>query len=273
MAQVDKAYERLCKHVLASGTERPSRAGPTISVFGAGIVLTMDTEFPILTTRKIHYRGIIGELAAFLTGSTLLKTFKDFGCNYWDANAARWPRNVGRPLEEQRVGRIYGTQWRAWSGWYDQLRALVDSIKTDPYGRRHILTTWNPSDLPDMCLPPCHLLAQFYVLHQRLHCLVYMRSVDLALGLPSDMVLYGVLQALIAKECGLDLGPLQFSFGDCHIYKNHVELLQEQINRPTSIPSALLVLAENASPFKFKPSDVEIINYEHQDAMAYPFNV
>ena len=273
MAQVDHAYARLVHAVLTTGEERQSRAGPTIGVFGAGIVLTMNDAFPILTTRKIYPKGVIGELAAFITGSTLLKTFKDFGCNYWDANAAAWPRNEGKPVEQQRVGRIYGTQWRSWAGWYDQLLVLVNGIKADPNGRRHLLSTWNPSDLPDMCLPPCHLLAQFYVLNRRLHCLVYMRSVDLALGLPSDMILYGVLQTLIAKECNLDCGTLQFSFGDCHIYKNHVELLQEQISRPTSTPSAQLVIAERTDLFKFKPTDVEIVDYEPQAAIAYPFNV
>ena len=273
MAQVDHAYARLVRTVLTTGEERQSRAGPTIGVFGAGIVLTMNDAFPILTTRKIYPKGVIGELAAFITGSTMLKTFKDFGCNYWDANAAAWPRNEGKPVEQQRVGRIYGTQWRSWAGWYDQLLVLVNGIKADPNGRRHLLSTWNPSDLPDMCLPPCHLLAQFYVLNRRLHCLVYMRSVDLALGLPSDLVLYGLLQTLVAKECDLALGTLQFSFGDCHIYENHVALLEEQMTRPVTTSSARLVLDAQTSIFNFKPSDVEILNYEPDTAIAYPFNV
>ena len=274
MARVDVTYNRLVNFVLLNGEPRESRAGKTIGVFGAGITVPMsDTEFPLLTTRKIFTKGIVGELAAFLTGSTMLKTFKDFGCNYWDANAAAWSRNVGKPVEEHRVGRIYGAAWRSWAGRIDQLRALVNGIKADPNGRRHLLTTYDPADKDNQCLPPCHLLAQFYVLHRRLHCLVYMRSVDLALGLPSDLVLYGLLQTLIAQECDLDLGTLQFSFGDCHIYENHIALLETQMTRPTNRQSARIVLNARTDLFDFKPSDVEILNYEPDTAIAYPFNV
>jgi len=274
VARVDVTYNRLINFVLDNGELRESRAGKTIGVFGAGISVPMGgDEFPLLTTRKIFTKGIVGELAAFLTGSTLLKTFKDFGCNYWDANAAAWSRNAGKPVEEHRVGRIYGTAWRSWGGHVDQLSNLIAGIKANPFGRRHLLTTYDPADKDNQCLPPCHLLAQFYVLHRRLHCLVYMRSVDLALGLPSDLVLYGLLQTLIAKECDLALGTLQFSFGDCHIYENHVALLEEQMTRPTNRQSARIALDAKTSIFNFKPSDMEILNYEPDTAIAYPFNV
>jgi thymidylate synthase len=272
MAIVDTVYRHLIASVLRNGEERPSRAGTTVGVFGAGIVIPMSIEFPLLTTRRLYPKGVIGELAGFLQGSILLKTFKDFGCNYWDANAAAWPANEGLPIEQHAVGRIYGTQWREWNGVYDQLKALVNGIKHDPYSRRHILTTWNPSELHEMCLPPCHLLAQFYVLKGRLSCLVYMRSVDLALGLPSDIILYGLLLSLVAQDCDLAVGNLQFTFGDAHIYADHEDLLVQQISREPK-PGAVLQLAPTASTFTFTPSDVEILNYEPREPISYAFHV
>lgn len=277
MAHIDGVYRRLIESILRIGAPRQSRAGNTISYFGTAIVTDNYSEFPLLTTRKIHTKGIVGELAAFLTGSTLLSTFKENGCNYWDANAAAWPANAGLPIDAHKVGRIYGTQWRSWRGQnlttYDQMEAFVKGIKADPFGRRHILTTWNPGDLSEMCLPPCHLLAQFYVRGRRLDCLVFMRSVDLALGLPSDLVLYGLLQRLVAQACNLESGLLNFHFGDTHIYENHVDQLQEQIAR-TPYETAKIELDPNATPFNFSPTAVEFIDYKYQEPeIKYALNV
>lgn len=273
MARTDKIYNRLVETVLTTGVRRESRAGRTISCFGASICLPIHTEFPLLTTRKIFFNGVFGELAAFITGSTMLNTFKEFGCNYWDMNAAAWERNKDVPQSQQVVGHIYGYQWRNWAGHYDQLYRLVEGINLDPYGRRHLLTTWDPADLKNMCLPPCHLLAQFYVHDGALSCLVFMRSVDLALGLPSDMILYATLQALVAKQCGLSLGTLQFSFGDTHIYEGHIELLKTQLARGTTAQGALLELHPITTLFTFKPEHAMVINYDPQPAIKYPFNV
>lgn len=227
-------------------------------------------EFPILTTRKLYPAGVVGELAAFIQGATELQQFKDFGCPYWDYNASQWAYNQGRPAKDHIVGKVYGAQWRAWgSTRLDQLQALVDSLKADPYGRRHILTTWNPEELDQGCLPPCHLLAQFYVYNGTVDCMVYMRSVDIALGLPSDLVLYGTLLMLVAKEVNLVPGRLHFQFGDAHIYEAHLEGMKKQLQRKGSVVYPRGILSKNASLFDFQPAQFTITNYEPLEPISY----
>ena len=258
-------YLRLLQRVLQRGQRRASRAGPTLSVFGESLQFSMCNSFPLITTREMFYKPVFGELAAFLTGSTQLKTFQDMGCNYWDANAEAWM--TGQSV----VGKIYGYQWRYWNGNHDQLAALMHGLREDPYGRRHLLTTWNPSDLPDMCLPPCHLLAQFYVNGAFLDMTVYMRSVDLCLGLPADMALYGLLLALIGREVGRVPGSVVFFLGDAHIYVNHTEALTRQLERrPYSQPILSLL---PGSIDTFRPGDAQIGNYRAHPAIKYALNV
>ena len=274
MKRFEDNYFDLLKHVQATGEARDSRVGTTFSVFGASIEIPDLTigAFPLLTTRKMAITGVLGELAAFIRGADDLATFKEFGCNYWDFNAAQWMPNTDVPVEQQKVGRIYGVQWRDWDGMYDQLAALIQGIERDPTGRRHILTAWNPSELPAMCLPPCHIMSQFYVSKGKsLDCLVYMRSVDLCLGLPSDVVLYAMLLLLVAKRTGYMPGVLKFAFGDTHIYANHLKPLQEQLARQLRPPPTFTLAAESTL-FAFLPKDLAIENYEPHERITYELN-
>ena len=271
MAIIDDAYKVLCEQVLRHGYIKPSRVGDTLSLPGLSIkTWHVDKEFPVLSSRKIFMNGILGELAAFLRGADTLAEFKAQGCNYWDHNAAQWSRNKGIPPEYQEVGHIYGAQWRDWGKTgLDQIKELVRGIRKDPYGRRHILTTWNPEDLDDMCLPPCHLLAQFYVCNGQIDCIVYMRSVDLALGLPSDLVLYGALLLLVAKETGLNPGRLHMQFGDAHIYKPHIEMLTAQLQRHPSIIGPSAALQPRATLDNFTSDMLSLCGYEPLEAIKY----
>jgi thymidylate synthase len=233
--------------------------------------------FPILTARRIYYKPVFGELAAFLRGAELLRTYKMYGCNYWDANAAAWPKNHGlTELENMRVGRIYGVQWRNWNGPHDdidQIKNLVAGIKSNPEGRRHIISAYNPGELDDGCLPPCHLLAQFYVTKSgHLDCMVYMRSVDLCLGLPSDVVLYATLLLLVAKEVELSPGHLIFSMADSHIYENHLHTWDEQ-RRALCYDLPTWILKQETSLEDFLPTDLILPDYKHGDTIRYEFNV
>ena len=272
MTILDREYAAVADHILRFGVKRPSRVGETISVPGLSLTTApLYIEFPILTTRRLFPRGVVGELAAFLQGATMLSEFKEFGCNYWTHNARQWARNAGKPESEWEVGKVYGNKWRHWGRTnYDQLRALIDGLLTDPYGRRHILTTWDPEDLPSGCLPPCHLLAQFYVANGIIDCIVTMRSVDIALGLPSDLVLYGVLLMLVAKEVDLIPGKLHFHFGDAHIYCEHLDGMREQLQRhPANDHAPTAKLLKGAQLFDFKPSQFELSDYYPMEAINY----
>lgn len=255
-----RTYKEFCELLLRIGQPRPTRVGPAHSWFGMHFAcgVPVANTFPILTSRRVPFMPIAGELAAFLTGKTDLQTFKDFGCNYWDKNAEAW----GLP---GMVGKIYGYQWRNFNG-VDQLKYLIDGIRDDPYGRRHLISAWNPADLDDMCLPPCHVMAQFYVrdtgLVQWLDCHVTMRSVDVALGLPADMVLYGLMLSLVAETTGYSPGFLSFSFGDAHIYDTHRATLKEQLrNFEVSALSPRIVLKRGTNIFNFTPGCVTLEHY------------
>jgi thymidylate synthase len=263
---LDEDFRFLVDDVLTNGTIRRCRNGQTTAVFGRMLRHDMRAGFPIITTRRVAWRGVFGELAAFLEGSTSLRRFKELGCNYWDMNAKEWPQHDGDYL-----GRIYGAQWRNFGG-VDQLVQLVSGLVTDPHGRRHLLTTWNPGELGDMCLPPCHLTAQFFQSRQGLSCTVYMRSVDLCLGLPSDLVLYGLLLHLVAHEVHTTPHELVFMLGDAHVYENHIAAWNVQRARPqTDDPPALRLLG-HGSLFNFDPNQATIVNYDPQEPIKYALN-
>lgn len=274
ISQYEQDYKSLVNRVISTGEERPSRVGPTLSVFGAALKIRELRKglFPILTARKMHLKPILGELAAFLCGVKDLATFKDFGCNYWDDNAAAWVGNLGLTPDKFMVGRIYGVQWRDWNTQLDQVEALIRGLKEDPYSRRHILTTWNPSELKSMCLPPCHLLAQFYVTNNfHLDCIVTMRSVDLCLGLPSDVVMYAALLILVAQQVGLMPGDLTFMLGDTHVYLNHVDSWIDQDAAPLQELPAWRI-AEHATVDNFHPDMFTLPNYNHGPKIKYELN-
>lgn len=274
MSRFEDDYRDLLREVVCLGEKRPSRVGSTVSVFGTALRIDClkHGRFPLLTQRKLFPAGVLGELAAFLRGATTVAEFKEFGCNYWDDNAAKWHVNEGVEPALHVVGEIYGYQWRRWGHGVDQLANLIKGIRNDPYSRRHLLTTYNPEALDDMCLPPCHLLAQYNVrTDQHVDCIVTMRSVDVCLGLPSDIILYATLLLLVCADTKLKPGNLIFMMGDTHMYLNHLGAAHEQINRPMhALPT--FKLADNVGTNYFVPSDLEILNYNHEGAIKYELN-
>lgn len=268
----ERSYLALASQVLVQGAARSSRVGPTVQMFGAMIPIMdlRDGHFPVLTTRCMYMTGILGELAAFLRGATTLQEFKDLGCNYWHDNAAKWEGNRHREQKDWLVGNIYGAQWRKFGKHgIDQIEALQEGLRKDPYGRRHLLTTLDPSTYNEACLPPCHLLTQFHVSNTgELDAMVYMRSVDLCLGLPADVVLYAVLLLLTAQSVNLKPGRLAFAMGDTHIYTVHSDKLMEQLDREMEEP-VLFTLDKAATLDNFKPEDFQLINYVAKPAIKY----
>ena len=265
----ERDYLRLVQRVIDEGYLAESRAGATHSVPGAMLKVPLDQGFPLLTTRKMYPAGVIGELAGFVRGAEDLKTYEDFGCKYWHDNAAAWSFNQDLAVEDWQIGRSYGAIWRDFGG-VDQLTKVIEGIRSDPLGRRHVVSAWDPA--AQACLPSCHIMFQFYARGGELHCCVMMRSVDLCVGLPSDVVLYALLTALVAKDTCLRPASLTFFFGDCHVYQNHVkEFLTKQAIRPIQ-KSPTLVLAEEASTLTFTPSMAEIKDYHHCEAIKYQFN-
>lgn len=275
MNSFEDNYFTLAEHVLDFGNTRESRVGGTVSIFGATLHIgdLRHNRFPIITTRQIHYRPVMGELACFLKGSDRLQDFIDAGCNYWTPNAEAWFANKGLKREEMSVGVIYGVQWRNWQygdGSTDQLQSLVNGIKKDPHSRRHVVTAWQPAELADMCLPPCHILFQCYVDADHLSMCVYMRSVDICLGLPSDVVLYAALLKLICNETGYHAGDLIFLLGDAHIYINHIGNLRDQLRKsPVDLPHYEL----ESTLSTFQPDDLELIDYTFKRGITYDLNI
>jgi len=263
---LDDDYRDLVEDTLANGEHREGRNGGFTSRFGCVIRHDLRQSFPIISTRKIFWRPVLGELSGFLDGAQLLSTYEALGCNYWRKNAEEWPAFDG-----DNLGPIYGAQWRNFGG-VDQLCEVVSSLKMNPSSRRHIMTTWNPPELDRMCLPPCHVMTQFHVARGKLHQTVTMRSVDLCLGLPSDLVLYGMLQHLVAREVGLEAAELAFMLGDAHVYDNHDEQWQAQREREGSWMQPAVVFSPEASLFAFHPDQATIINYQPHEAIKYAFN-
>lgn len=274
VSSFERDYLNLIRHVTKHGIRKPSRVGETISTFGHMLPIydLRSNRFPILTTRRIYWKPILGELTAFLRGATTLKEFKDYGCNYWDANAIAWKKNEGKALYNMRVGRVYGSQWRSWDDQEDQLAKLVAGIKADPNSRRHVVSAWNPSDMRDMCLPPCHIIFQCYSNDSYLDLIVYMRSVDICLGLPTDIVLYAALLILLAQQTKHHPGTLTFMLGDTHLYVNHMDGVKTLLTRYTkTLPS--FKLDKTVTIDSFRPQHLELQDYIHDDPISYQLNV
>lgn len=276
MNKFEDNYFTLAEHVLDFGNVRPSRVGSTVSIFGCTLHIKdlSENRFPIMTTRQIHVHPIMGELACFLKGTDKLQDFIDAGCNYWTPNAEAWFENKGLTRDKMSVGVIYGVQWRNWQSGgeesLDQLHALVNGIKEDPHGRRHVVTAWQPGELADMCLPPCHILFQCYVEGNRLSMCVYMRSVDICLGLPTDIVLYATLLKLICNETSYHPGNLIFLMGDAHIYTNHISSLKDQLRKGScDLPEFKLTSTIDT----FKPGDLELLDYTFKRGITYELNI
>jgi thymidylate synthase len=267
-------YLDLVHEVITKGQYRECRNGETRALFGQTLVIKELNKglFPILTTRRIFYAGVLGELAAFLRGATKVGAFRAFGCNYWNDNAREWPPNQGLPLDEMSIGQVYGAQWVNWrQTGHNQLAKVMDELYANPHGRRHVVTSFDP--LAESCLPPCHLMFQFFSNHSgKLDIMVYMRSVDLIHGLPSDVVLYAGLLILVANFIDMQPGSITFFLGDTHVYENHVKTFLEMQYENRIIPPPSYSLAPN-EVFDFVPSQLDLLDYKHGPTLTYPFNV
>jgi thymidylate synthase len=269
------------KKILQYGTVKKDRTGTgTISLFGPQMEFELQEGFPLLTTKKLPFRVIAEEDFWFISGSTSLRALLDRNVHIWDADAYRWHRtlNPQSTMSEERffalvsggtsdflglgdLGPIYGKQWRNWNG-IDQLGEVIDQIKENPDSRRLIVNAWNVDDIPDMALPPCHVMYQFYVENNRLSCKMYQRSADMFLGVPFNIASYALLTHLVAKMTGLEVGRLIHTIGDAHIYLNHVDQLKLQLTRsPKRMPILnVKTVHENIEDYTF--DDLELIGYD-----------
>ena len=251
-----KQYLELAKEVLERGTEKEDRTGTgTISTFGWQMHFPLDQGFPALTTKKLHLRSIIHELLWFIKGETNAQYLKENKVRIWDP----WADENGE------LGRIYGYQWRKWTGEngrrIDQLSNVIESIKHNPASRRHIVSAWNVGDLDKMALPPCHILFQFYVAGDSLSCQLYQRSADIFLGLPFNIASYALLTMMMAQVTGYKPGKFVISLGDAHIYRNHIEQIKTQLQRvPRSLPQ-MHINPDVTDLFAFSYEDFELRNY------------
>jgi thymidylate synthase len=252
-----KQYLELCKHVLENGVKKDDRTGTgTISTFGYQMRFNLQEGFPLLTTKKLHLKSIIYELLWFLKGDTNIKYLNDHGVTIWD----EWADENGN------LGPIYGYQWRSWPApngeTIDQISNLIHEIKQNPHSRRLIVSAWNVADIEKMALPPCHCLFQFYVSNGKLSCQLYQRSADLFLGVPFNIASYSLLTLMIAQVCDLEPGEFIHTFGDVHIYLNHIEQVKLQLTRePRPLPT-MVINPEKKSIFDFTYEDFTLINYD-----------
>lgn len=274
-----KSLLDLYSKTLGTGEARPDRTGTgVVGRFATLLEHDLRDGFPATTTKKLNYRAVFAELAGFIEGATSAARFRQLGTKIWDQNANEneaWLRNPVRKGEDD-LGRVYGAQWRFWKGEgveVDQLQELIDSINNDPYGRRHLVTAWNPAENKNMALPPCHILFQCYVSNDgHLDMLMYMRSVDLFLGLPFNIASYAALLHLIAKLTNKKPRRLTQVLGDYHIYANHVEQVKLQIERePLALPE--LTIANITSLDQVTPETFQLHGYEHHPPIAAPMAV
>ncbi|MDP4588663.1 MAG: thymidylate synthase [Flavobacteriales bacterium] len=252
-----KQYHDLLQHILDNGVEKNDRTGTgTLSCFGYQMRFDLSEGFPLLTTKKLHLRSIIHEVLWFLQGDTNIKYLKDNGVRIWD----EWADENGD------LGPVYGYQWRSWpnpdGSHTDQIVKLLDQLKNNPDSRRHIVSAWNPSFIDEMALPPCHCLFQFFVADGKLSCQLYQRSADTFLGVPFNIASYAILTMMLAQVCGLKPGEFVHTFGDVHLYKNHIEQAQLQLSRDFRPLPQMKLNPEVKDLFDFKFEDFELVNYD-----------
>jgi len=267
MAAVNTDYEDLLRLVLATGAEKADRTGTgTRSVFGHQMRYDLREGFPLITTKRVHFKSVAFELLWFLRGESNVRWLQEHGVSIWD----EWANPQGE------LGPVYGVQWRAWptpdGRHVDQISQLLDGLRTDPNSRRHIVSAWNVGEIPQMALPPCHTLFQFYVADGRLSCQLYQRSADLFLGVPFNIASYSLLTHMVAQQVGLDVGEFIWTGGDCHIYDNHMEQVREQLSREV-YPFPQLRLRKASSLFDYTYEDFEVVGYHHHPALRAPVAV
>ena len=263
-----KQYLDFLRHVMEHGSDRGDRTGTgTRSVFGYQMRFDLAEGFPVLTTKKLHLRSIIHELLWFLKGDTNIAYLKQHGVSIWD----EWADENGD------LGPVYGAQWRSWPApdgrHIDQIVNVVEAIRTNPNSRRHIVSAWNPAEVDEMALPPCHCLFQFYVADGKLSCQLYQRSADIFLGVPFNIASYALLTMMVAQVTGLKPGDFIHSFGDAHIYKNHFEQAKLQLSRtPHALPQ-MRINPDVKDIFSFTYEDFRLENYQADSAIRAPVAV
>ena len=287
----DKVYLDALKNILENGEDRPDRTGVgTRSIFGLQMRFNLEDGFPAITTKKLAWRAVVSELLWFIEGSGDENRLREIlhGDRYsekrtiWTDNAEAdyW---VKRKLQRHPgdLGRVYGVQWRRWRKPlvrinkvvlqnHDQLIELINGIKEDPYSRRHIISAWNPGELDLMALPPCHMMAQFYVNNGKLSCQMYQRSADMFLGVPFNIASYALFTHMIAQVCNLEVGELIVTLGDAHIYNNHFDQVKEQLKREPKPLATLELNSEISVITEFDMEDIELVGYESHEAIKAP---
>ena len=300
-----KTYHDLLRHILDHGTVKGDRTGTgTRSVFGYQSRYELREGFPLLTTKKVHWKSVVHELLWFIRGDTNIRYLVQHGVRIWNewpfqhyleetGKSAQLPKHSPEWKAEMRqfvsriaddsafaqewgeLGPVYGKQWRDFNG-IDQLREVVANVKAKPDSRRHIVTAWNPSDIPEMVkagLPPCHTLFQFYVAEGRLSCQLYQRSADVFLGVPFNIASYALLTHLVARECGLQVGDFVHTLGDAHLYSNHLDQAREQLGRtPRALPT-VRIDDDAPSMFSITYDDIELLDYDPWPAIRAPIAV
>lgn len=263
-----QAYHDLLTRVLETGTSKEDRTGTgTLSVFGHQMRFDLNEGFPLVTTKKLHLRSIIHELLWFLKGDTNIKYLKDNNVRIWD----EWADENGN------LGPVYGSQWRSWAGAdgtrIDQITQVIEEIKRNPDSRRLIVSAWNVAQISQMALPPCHSLFQFYVANGKLSCQLYQRSADIFLGVPFNIASYALLTHMIAQVTGLGVGDFVHTFGDAHLYKNHIEQTQLQLTREQMPLPKLKLNPAIKNIFDFTFEDIEIVGYESHPTIKAPIAI
>ena len=261
-------YLNLLRHVKENGVQKGDRTGTgTLSIFGHQMRFDLGEAFPLVTTKKVFFKGFVIEMLWFLSGATNVKYLQENGVKIWN----EWADENGE------LGPVYGKRWRKWEtpdgSHIDQISQVIDSIKNNPDSRRHIVQAWNVADIGQMALPPCHMFFQFYVANNKLSCSLYVRSNDLFLGAPFNIGQYALLTHMIAQQCDLDVGELIYTIGDAHIYLNHLEQVEEQLSRTPFPQPQLKILRKPPSIFDYQYEDFELVDYQFHPPIKAPVAV
>ena len=263
-----KAYHQLLEQIIQTGVSKEDRTGTgTLSIFGPQLRFDLNEGFPLLTTKKVHFKSVVYELLWFITGSTNVRYLQENGVSIWD----EWADAEGE------LGPVYGKQWRSWQkpdgSTVDQLAEVVDQLRRNPDSRRLLVSAWNVADIPSMALPPCHAFFQFYVADNKLSCQLYQRSADVFLGVPFNIASYALLTHMVAQVCGLGVGEFVHTMGDAHLYLNHMEQAKLQLSRE-SRPLPRLVLdpaVKNLDDFVYE--HIQLVGYDPHPAIKAPVAV
>ena len=261
-------YEDLLRDVMAHGTQKSDRTGTgTRSVFGRQMRFDLRDSFPLITTKRVHFKSVALELLWFLRGDSNVRWLQERGVSIWN----EWADDDGE------LGPVYGVQWRSWptpdGDSIDQIAKVIQSIRTNPDSRRHMVTAWNPAEVDNMALPPCHAMFQFYVADGKLSCQLYQRSADLFLGVPFNIASYALLTLMVAQQTGLEPGEFVWTGGDVHIYDNHVDQVREQLSRDPYPYPQLRLARKPESIFDYTLEDFEVLDYRHHPGIKAPIAV